>query len=64
VYVYDVSKSRTQPFLTFEVAAPRLAGDAADGAPAMDSEASLKATCEMVSQIIVQRVRDYVEKNF
>jgi hypothetical protein len=66
VYVYDVSKSRVQPFLTFDVAAPRLAGDAANdqSAPATDSASSLKATCDALSQIAVQRVQDYVQQNF
>jgi hypothetical protein len=66
VYVYDVSKSRVQPFLTFDVAESRLAGDAANdqGAPATDSASSLKATCDALSQIAVQRVQDYIRQNF
>jgi len=66
VYVYDVSKSRVQPFLTFDVSEPRLAGDAANdqSAPATDTPSSLKATCDAMSQIVVQRVQDYIKQNF
>jgi hypothetical protein len=58
-YVYDISKSRAQPFLTFDIATPRLTGN-----QNADSASNLKATCDALSQIVIQRVQDYVQQNF